>query len=251
MEMSASIAELAVALSKAQATMPPAIKDSANPFFKSRYADLESVWEACRKPLTDQGLAIVQSPSAEGTRVTVETVLTHTSGQWVGGKASATAKDDSPQAIGSAITYLRRYALQSFAGVAPADDDGEAATAHGKSNGKAHDFAPAPSASRPRPSPQATSTTTVKAIDVKKGTTTGGKPYTLYVVTFADGRSGTTFKDDMALACESAKARGAQVDPVLTPSKRAGKFDLIELDLQTDRAEAPSSFPGDDEPRAF
>jgi len=124
---SESINELATALAKAQGQMTGAMKDAANPFFKSKYADLSSVWDACRKPLSDNGLAILQSPQADGVKVSVETLLTHTSGQWIKDTLSVSAKDDSPQAVGSAITYLRRYALQSFAGVAPEDDDGEAA----------------------------------------------------------------------------------------------------------------------------
>lgn len=127
METSAEINELATALATAQGQMAGAVKDAANPFFKSKYADLASVWDACRKPLSANGLAIVQSPSADGMRVSVDTLLTHTSGQWMRGTVSVTAKEDSPQAIGSCITYLRRYALQSFAGVAPEDDDAEAA----------------------------------------------------------------------------------------------------------------------------
>jgi len=127
MTTSDQINEIAGALAKAQSEMNGAVKDAANPFFKSKYADLSSVMEACRGPLTKHGIAVLQSPSADGAIVSVETTLMHTSGQWVRGVASATAKDDSPQSIGSAITYLRRYALQSFAGVTPEDDDGEAA----------------------------------------------------------------------------------------------------------------------------
>ncbi len=132
MQTSDAINEIATALAKAQGQMTGALKDAANPFFKSKYADLASVWDACRKPLTDNGLAIVQSPSADGMRVSVDTLLTHTSGQWMRGTVSVTAKEDSPQAIGSCITYLRRYALQSFAGVAPEDDDAEAAEGRSK-----------------------------------------------------------------------------------------------------------------------
>jgi hypothetical protein len=134
---SENINEIAAALSKAQGEMGGAVKDSANPFFKSKYADLSSVWEACRAALTTNGLAVVQSPSADGLRVSVDTLLTHQSGQWMRGTVSVNAKEDSPQAVGSAITYLRRYALQSFAGVAPEDDDAEAAQGRGK-NGNGH-----------------------------------------------------------------------------------------------------------------
>src|SRR3954468_11100330 len=106
MQTSEQINEIAAALAKAQGAMGGAVKDSANPFFKSKYADLSSVWEACRGPLTANGIAVVQSPSAEGLRVSVDTLLTHTSGQWMRGTVSVNAKEDSPQAVGSAITYL-------------------------------------------------------------------------------------------------------------------------------------------------
>lgn len=134
MTTSEQINEIAGALAKAQGEMEGAAKSAANPFFKSRYADLASVWDACREPLTKHGLSVVQSPTSDGSRVSVETILMHSSGQWMKDTLSATAKDDGPQAVGSIITYLRRYALQSFAGVAPEDDDAEAAQGRGKSN---------------------------------------------------------------------------------------------------------------------
>ena len=101
MNTSVEINELATALAKAQAEMEGATKASANPYFKSKYADLASVRDACMGPLTKYGIAVVQSPSAEGAVVSVETTFLHTSGQWVSGIASATAKDDSPQSVGS------------------------------------------------------------------------------------------------------------------------------------------------------
>ena len=144
MEMSDQINELAVALARAQACIVGAERNSANPFFKSRFADLESVWGACRKPLTDHGLSIVPTPSTtvleDGRlRVSVTTLLLHASGQWIRDTLTVTAKEDSPQAAGSAISYAKRYALQSIAGVAPtdADDDAEAAQGRGKVSGAA------------------------------------------------------------------------------------------------------------------
>lgn len=124
---SESIKELATALSKAQAEIKGASKDTQNMYFKSRYADLASVWDACRDALTKNGLAVSQFPSADGPKVTVETILMHESGEWISRDLTITAKEDSPQAIGSAVTYARRYALAAVAGVAPEDDDGEAA----------------------------------------------------------------------------------------------------------------------------
>lgn len=122
---SESIKELALALSKAQAVMGGAIKDSTNPFFKSNYADLESVWSACRKPLTDNGLAVIQMPSITDGKVSIETMLTHSSGEWISSTVSATPMKNDPQSIGSVMSYLRRYALASVVGVYQTDDDAE------------------------------------------------------------------------------------------------------------------------------
>jgi hypothetical protein len=130
MQHSEQINELAAALAKAQGTMTGALKDSSNPFFKSRYADLESVWTACRRALTENGLSVVQSASATDSGVAVTTMLLHSSGQWMRDTLPLNPKDLSPQGIGSAITYGRRYALAAMAGVYQTDDDAEAA--HGR-----------------------------------------------------------------------------------------------------------------------
>lgn len=128
MQTSEAIHELATALAKAQAAMKPAAKDSINPHFKSRYADLASVWDAARAALTGNGLSVVQGASADGERVTVTTLLLHTSGQWIQDALTSSARDASAQSVGSAITYGRRYGLSAMVGIAPEDDDAEAAT---------------------------------------------------------------------------------------------------------------------------
>lgn len=135
MTTSEVICDIATALAKAQGEMGGAMKDSANPFFKSKYADLSSVWEACRAPLAKNGIAVIQSPTVADLRVSLDTLLVHTSGQWIRNVLSCTIKEDTPQVIGSATTYLRRYALQSLVGVAPEDDDAE--IAQGRGNGHA------------------------------------------------------------------------------------------------------------------
>lgn len=133
-ETSVEIKDLAAALALAQAEMEGAKKDAANPFFKSKYADLSSVWEACRGPLTKHGLSVVQTTSSdENANTVVTTMLLHSSGQWIRDTLTAKPKENSPQGIGSTITYLRRYALAAIAGVAPEDDDGEAAQGRGSS----------------------------------------------------------------------------------------------------------------------
>jgi len=129
MTRSDSIAALACSLSKAQSTMTSAKKDSTNPHFKSRYADLASIWDACRESLTKNGLAVVQLPGKDEAGYYVETVLTHASGEFIADKLHIVPTKDDPQGLGSAITYARKYGLSAIAGVAPddSDDDGEAA----------------------------------------------------------------------------------------------------------------------------
>lgn len=127
MKASTEVGKLFAALSAAQGQITGAVKDSANPFFKSTYADLASVWAACRTPLSANGLAVVQVPRAAGKSITVETILGHASGEWISDELTSEAKDATPQSVGSTITYLRRYALSALVGIAPEDDDGEAA----------------------------------------------------------------------------------------------------------------------------
>jgi len=133
MQHSEQLGELAAALVKVQAVLEGAKKTSANPFFKSKYADLAAVWEACRKPLTDNGLSVIQTGGMEGgaEAVTVTTMLLHISGQYIKDTLVLKPKAASPQDVGSAITYARRYALAAIVGVSPEDDDGEAAQGRG------------------------------------------------------------------------------------------------------------------------
>lgn len=128
LQRSEEIGKLAEALAKAQAGIRFAVKDATNPHFKSKYADLAAVWEACREPLSTNGLSVAQFPSAEGAKVTLTTVLMHSSGQWISQDLTMTAAQNTPQGIGSAITYARRYALSAVVGIAQDDDDGNAAT---------------------------------------------------------------------------------------------------------------------------
>lgn len=125
METSESINEISAALAKAQGQIENAIKDSSNPFFKSKYADLTSVWAACRKQLSENGLSVIQSPEESSHGISVVTMLCHSSGQWIRSKYSMPCDSSklTPQVIGSAITYARRYALSAMVGIAPHDDD--------------------------------------------------------------------------------------------------------------------------------
>lgn len=128
MNKSDSIKELATAMAKAQGEIKGALKDSANPFFKSRYADLSSVVEAIRGPLTTNGLSYVQIAHSSDNAAAIETVILHSSGEWLAcGPVSVPVSKADAQGFGSAMTYARRYSLSAAFGVAPEDDDGNAA----------------------------------------------------------------------------------------------------------------------------
>jgi len=131
MKTSEQINELAAALCKAQGEMGGAVKDSANPFFKSNYADLTSVIKAIKQPFADNGLSYTQFPINSEDRIGVETRLMHKSGQWLEMDYTLPTVKKDPQAAGAAITYARRYALQSMAGIPVADDDAESAMIRG------------------------------------------------------------------------------------------------------------------------
>jgi hypothetical protein len=140
---SEQIDQIAAALAGAQLVMDNAVKDATNPAFRSRYADLAAVRAAVNLPLAQAKIAVIQAPAVDRDGwVSVETRFVHASGQWVACSVTAGAKDRSPQAIGSTITYLRRYGLMALAGIAPFDDDGNAGTF-----GHRHEPEPAP---RPR-----------------------------------------------------------------------------------------------------
>jgi hypothetical protein len=123
--MSEQCGELFESLSKAQAIMKGAIKDSANPFFKSKYADLSAVIEAA-KPITEFGLCVTQLPIGNNGLLTI---LGHKSGQYLCCEMRMVPTKTDPQGIGSVITYMRRYAYQAIVGIPSEDDDGNAACA--------------------------------------------------------------------------------------------------------------------------
>jgi hypothetical protein len=129
LEQSETLAAFAAALAKAQGAMENAKKDALNPHFKTKYADLASVVDACRAPLSANGIAIVQRVRTKKSHVLIETLLLHASGEWMSGTLRLPAVKADPQGFGSAITYARRYALAAMVGVAPdEDDDGNAAS---------------------------------------------------------------------------------------------------------------------------
>ena len=134
MNTSESIKNLAASLCKAQAEMGGAVKDSKNPFFKSDYADLTSVIKAIKEPFANHGLSYTQFPTNDDGRIGVSTLLMHESGEYLEHSYTLPTTKADPQAAGSAITYARRYALQSIAGIPTADDDAESAMLRNNQN---------------------------------------------------------------------------------------------------------------------
>ena len=145
MKTSDTLAEISGALAKAQAVVKGAAKDTANPFYKSTYADLASTWDACREAITSNGLAVVQAPSSgDDGAVCVTTRLVHSSGEWMQTTLCCRPAKNDAQGLGSVITYLRRYSLAAMVGVAPEDDDGEGAVGRGKEGQPLGDVVGAP-----------------------------------------------------------------------------------------------------------
>ena len=129
MLQSESVKELNTALAKAQGELFAAKKDSINPHFKSKYADLASVWEACREALSSNGLSVTQMPAEfQNNVMTLVTRISHSSGEWLEQTMTCPVGKPDPQGIGSCLTYMRRYALAAVVGVYQDDDDANSAS---------------------------------------------------------------------------------------------------------------------------
>jgi hypothetical protein len=130
---SETITNLAGALVKAQSEMGNASKGAANPFFKSKYADLNAIREACLPVLSKHGLSVLQPTVFIDGRKFVETLVMHESGEFIGGHTEIlSTKEFDAQAQGSGVSYARRYGLQSLLCIGAEDDDGESAIGRGK-----------------------------------------------------------------------------------------------------------------------
>ena len=217
MTHSESIAEIAKALAVAQKQMKGAAKDSTNPHFRSKYADLSSVREACSEALSVNGIAYAQSSSTviEGDTLyaVVTTMLIHTSGEWLRGELSLPVSRADAQGVGSALTYARRYSLAAFTGIAPEDDDGNAAV------GDRQEFHPTQG-----------STTSVSVeygpltIKSVKDSPTKNPKVTRYEVVFSDGLKTQTIDKRLGLLAFSLNEEGVTV-------KRETKKTPFGLDL--------------------
>ena len=121
---------IATALAKAQANMGKALKQANNPHFRSKYADLGNVMDACLPALNEAGIALIQPTGEDERGRFVETILIHgESGEQLSCRVPLIVSKNDMQGFGSAVTYARRYGLMAMAGIAPEDDDGNAAAA--------------------------------------------------------------------------------------------------------------------------
>ena len=128
MKTSESIKQIAEALVSAQKEIRFAAKDSTNPHFKSKYANINSVIEAVKKPLNDNGISILQSLSpSDDNKLHLTTRLLHSSGEWIEDTAVCPIQKQDPQGLGSAISYIRRYSISSLCALYADDDDGQSA----------------------------------------------------------------------------------------------------------------------------
>lgn len=137
--------DLFAALSNVQSELRGAAKESRNPFYKSKYSDLQSTWEACRDALVKNGFCVVQTTDCNEFGDYLVTTLGHKSGESISGKYPLKPiKPNDPQALGSALSYARRYSLAAIVGVYSTDDDGESAMGRPKKDFGGHAAQPEP-----------------------------------------------------------------------------------------------------------
>lgn len=127
MNRSESISKISAALLKAQRKIEGASKGADNPYFKSKYANLNSVMEACKEALNENGISVLQPISSDEHGEYVETTLLHESGEFITSRMKLILAKNDMQAFGSAVSYARRYGLQSLVFIGAEDDDGESA----------------------------------------------------------------------------------------------------------------------------
>jgi len=123
MNRSDQINELFSALAKAQGEIRPASMDATNPHFRTRYATLTAIQEACRGPLSKHGLSVIQSVESTDNGFSIETMLAHSSGQWISSNFKLLIGKQDMQGLGAAVTYARRYSIAAMVGIVSDEDD--------------------------------------------------------------------------------------------------------------------------------
>lgn len=157
------------ALAKAQAAMGPALKTATNPHFKKQYADLGAVQEACFDALRSNGFAVYQPVGRDESGPFVKTVFAHESGETLECTVPLLVGKNDMQGLGSAITYARRYGLMSMAGIAPEDDDGNAASKSRQDEGRQANTKPQPNTYALNMSDHSAASFTKAVCDMLKG----------------------------------------------------------------------------------
>lgn len=217
--MGGDVGALFAALAKAQGQMGAAKKGAANPHFKSKFADLASVLEAILPPLNANGLALVQMPGHSEDKVTLTTMITHSSGGWICSKAAtALGRKNDAQAVGSAITYLRRYCAQAALALPAVDDDGEAAMGRGNSR-------PAPAKPKPAPQQRGGGFQKVKATPGHPSWANDWKPFLAEAMKYVEAKPGQSDID--AVTEEAKKLNFLKRPSEMTSSERDSL--LVEL----------------------
>lgn len=226
MTRSEQINDLATALAKAQGQIEGAKKDSKNPHYNSKYADLAAVWDAIREPLSKNGLSVVQTlkliPAGEsGWLLQCDSVLMHATGQFIGDGLAIPVTRVDAQGVGSASTYARRYSLMALVGVAPEDDDANAAV--GSSDPK------------PQPRRVEAGSATVKVTGITQRPT-GKAGETKYTISADDRNNYQTFLKAHAEAAKAAQEAGQAVEV----QYRQENFGRTLVSIQEVGAEAPA-----------
>ena len=227
METSDSVQKIATALCAVQANLRPLKRNADNPFFKSNYTDLAAMTEALYPLLSAEGLSVVQGGDGQ----TLDTMLLHTSGEWI--RASLTMPTEpNPQKLGSIVTYFRRYALAAIVGaVSEGEDDDANAASHPQGPRPAPSPAtrpPAETGARPETAPaaprEAAGGSPAFLTVIRVDTTVGeknGKPWTRFTAKFSDGTIASTFDTKQGESLTEAKSKNL---PVSVGFERSGKF---------------------------
>jgi hypothetical protein len=256
---SESLTALAPALAACQGEIEAATKDKVNPAFKSSYADLHAVRAVIREPLAKNGLSLVQLPAAGHGRVTVTSVLLHKSGEWIACELAMPLAQATPHAVGSAISYGRRYAAMAMLGVSAEDDDGTAAgttptgpppvqqQAAQAATQAAKALTAEKAAAKPaQPTDEVWRNAQVKDVKRTQGTTSDGRAWTRYAVAFGDGRYASTFDTTIGTAAADVAGTGALCDATVRPGRSGKGHDLVRFEV-LDSGDGPDAASADDD----
>jgi len=224
-----NVEKLAAALVKAQAKMMIAKKETENTSFKSKYADLGSVWSACHSVLSENDIAVVQSPVFMDVKFFLRTTLLHSSGQSISGDYLIKPTKEDPQAYGSAYTYARRYSLAAMVGVISEDDDGNLASTPAET--KPEHQKPVPAAKKNDGKTLISNPFVITKLSDKTGET-NGKPWAKVSCQDEAGAWYTTFDEKIAGDLKSAKKSGVQV--VLDYQTKGDWNTIIKVEVYTE-----------------